>query len=174
MKKLSVLCLCLLLVSVTGFSNAFAASAKATCNAGDLATVQFNSAAKIFEQTIHTASQKDLFVDVSLECGLTTNTKVMSKALKRAVSEAEAAVKVWVEVDGKMASPGVVTFARRYHGSIAEFTGAFSTDKSEWQDCFVTDPAGITTIDETCLTEEMLALILAISLCPILRRETTR
>ena len=160
MKKLSVFCLCLLLISVIGFSNAFAASAKATCNAGDLATVQFNSAAKIFEQTIHTASQKDLFVDVSLECGLTTNTKVMSKALKRAISEAEASVKVWVEVDGRIAAPGVVTFARRYQGLIAEFAGAFSTDKSEWQECFVTDAAGITTIDEACLTEEMLALIL--------------
>ena len=160
MKKLSIFCLCLLLISGMGFSNAFAASAKATCNARDLATVQFKSAAKIFEQTIHTASQKDLFIDVSLECGLTTNTKVMSKALKRAISEAEATVKVWVEVDGKVAAPGVVTFARRYQGLIAEFAGAFSTDKSEWQACFVTDADGITTIDETCLTEEMLALIL--------------
>ncbi|MEJ2222832.1 MAG: hypothetical protein P8X80_18745, partial [Desulfobacterales bacterium] len=44
MKKLSILCLCLLLFSVTGFSNAFAASAKATSSAGDLATVRFNSA----------------------------------------------------------------------------------------------------------------------------------
>jgi hypothetical protein len=161
MKKLSVFCFCLLLISAIGFSNAFAASAKATSSAGDLATVRFNSAAKIFEQKIHTASQKDLFIDVSLECGLTTNTKVMSKALKRAISEAEATVKVWVEVDGKPAAPGVVTFARRYQGLIAEFAGAFSTDKSEWQACFVTDSdTGITTIDETCLTEEMLALIL--------------
>lgn len=160
MKKLSIFCLCLLLVSSIGFSNAFAASAKATCNAADLATVRFNSAAKIFEQTIHTASQKDLFIDVSLECGLTTNTKVMSKALKRAISEAEASVKVWVEVDDKMAAPGVVTFARRYQGLIAEFAGSFSTDKDEWQDCFVTNSAGITTIDEACLSEEMLALIL--------------
>lgn len=160
MKKFSIFCLCLLLVSSLGFSNAFAASAKATSNAANLATVQFNSAAKIFEQVIHTASQKDLFIDVSLECGLTTNTQVMSKALKRAISEAEASVKVWVEVDGEMAAPGVVTFARRYQGLIAEFAGSFSTDKDVWQECFVTNSDGITTIDETCLSEEMLALIL--------------
>jgi hypothetical protein len=59
-----------------------------------------------------------------------------------------------------MAAPGVVTFARRYQGLIAEFAGSFSTDKPEWQACFVTDDAGITTIDEACLEEEMVALIL--------------
>ena len=160
MKKLAIICLSVLLISTIGFSNAFAASAKATCGAEDLSTVEFNSAAPIFTQTIRTAQHKDLFIDVSLECGLTTNTKVMSKALKRAISEAEAYVKVWVEVDGEIAAPGVVTFARRYQGLIAEFAGSFSTDKAEWQDCFVTDANGITTIDEECLEPEMVALIL--------------
>jgi hypothetical protein len=159
MKRGIIFCLCLLFVSSMGVSTAFAASAKATSNAADLAAVEFHSAAKIFEQVIHTANQKDLFIDVSLECGLTTNTKVMSKALQRAISEAEATVKVWVEVDGVIAEPGVVTFARRYQGLIAEFAGSFSTNKAEWQDCFVTNN-GITTIDEACLTEEMVALII--------------
>ena len=161
MKKLSIIFLCVVFVSSIGFSNAFAASSKATANAADLATVEFHSAAPIFEQSIHTANQKDLFIDVSLEVGLTTNTKVMSKALQRAISEAEASVEVWVEVDGVPADPGVVTFARRYQGLIAEFAGSFYADKDGlWQACFVTDSSGITTIDQTCLTEEMVALIL--------------
>jgi hypothetical protein len=154
------------------FGSAFAGpSAKATSNAGDLAEVAFASAAPIFTQIIHTAQQKDLLIDVSLECGLTTNTKVMSKNLKRAISEAEAIVEVWVEVDpvfvdgepiersGNLAEPGVVTFARRYQALIAEFAGSFSTTKDEWQDCFVKNN-GITTIDPDCLDPEMVALIL--------------
>ena len=65
-----------------------------------------------------------------------------------------------IERSGNLAEPGVVTFARRYQALIAEFAGSFSTDKAEWQDCFVTDANGITTIDEECLEPEMVALIL--------------
>ena len=162
MKRLSILCLAVVMAVAFSFGSAYAASAKATCGAGDLSVVEFHSAAPIFTQTIHTASQKDLFIDVSLECGLTTNTMVMSKALKRDISEAEASVKVWVEVDGEVAAPGVVTFARRYQALIAEFAGSLSIPAGmEWGDCLVTDPVtGITTISDVCLTEEMLALIL--------------
>lgn len=162
MKKIILTCMVLCLVMAFGATNSFAGpSSKASCSAGDLSTVQFHSASPIFEQAIHTAAQKDLFIDVSLECGLTTNTMVMSKALQRAISEAEAYVKVWVEVDGLVAEPGEVTFAKRYQGLIAEFAGSFSTSNEEWQSCFVKDPiTGITTIDPDCLTEEMLALIL--------------
>jgi len=138
-----------------GFGNAFAATSKSTCGAGDLSEVEFNSAAPIFTQTIHSASQKDLFIDVSLECGLTTNTKVMSKALQRAISEAEAYVKVWVEVDGEMAEPGVVTFARRYQGLIADFAGYVD------ETCYSVDmETGNVTIAEDCVEDEMVALIL--------------
>ena len=162
MKKLSIVCLAVVMAVVFGFGNAYAASAKATCQAGDLSVVKFASASPVFTQIIHTAAQKDLFIDVSMECGLTTNTLVMSRALVRDISEAEASVKVWVEVDGEVAAPGVVTFARRYQALIAEFAGSLSIpDGMEWGDCLVTDPeTGITTIAEECLTEEMLALVL--------------
>lgn len=170
-KKLSAVCFVVTLAMFLGSGNAFSATSKATCGAGDLASVEFNSAAPIFTQVIHTASQKDLFVDVSLECGLTTNTKVMSKALARTIAEAEAYVKVWVEVDpdydangpiantGIVAEPGVVTFARRYQGLIAEFAGSFVTD-GPVEECLVTDEKNITTISEDCLAEEMVALII--------------
>lgn len=169
-KRLSVICFVVALAMVFGVGNAFSATSKATCGAGDLASVEFNSAAPIFTQTIHSAAQKDLFVDVSLECGLTTNTKVMSKALARTIAEAEAYVKVWIEVDpeyvngepvegsGIMAAPGKVTFARRYQALIAEFAGSFETD-GDVEVCFETNE-GITTISPDCLTEEMVALII--------------
>ena len=161
-KRLSVVCFAVTLMMFFGVGSAFSATAKATCAAGDVSTVEFKSAAPIFSQFIHSASQKDLFIDVSLECGLTTNTKVMSKALVRDIAEAEAYVKVWVEVDGVMAEPGVVTFARRYQALIAEFAGSLEVPSGVTvEECYVTDElTGITTIDETCLTEEMVALIL--------------
>ena len=165
MKKLSVFCICLLIVSSFAFTNAFAASAKATASAGDLSAVKFNSASPIFTQVIHTASQKDLFIDVSLECGLTTNTMVMSKALQRDIQEAEAIVQVWIEVDpefdadnnpiegsGAVAEPGVVTFARRYQGLIAEFAGslaipsAYSWDGSDGKNSCLVDEGNKTVI----------------------------
>jgi len=127
-------------------------SAKVTSQAGDLSVVKFNSPATIFTQTIKTSEAKDLFVDVSLECGLTTNTKVMSKQLQRAISEADASVKVRVLVDGKEALPGEVTFAKRYQGQIAEFAGDIS-DSLILKD-------GVIVIDEDLIQEEMLALIL--------------
>lgn len=177
-KSISAICCATALMMFLGFGNAFAATSKSTCGAGDLSEVEFNSAAPIFTQTIHSASQKDLFVDVSLECGLTTNTKVMSKALQRAISEAEAYVKVWVEIDPEydddgrlvypdlddkgnpindenLAEPGVVTFARRYQGLIADFAGYVD------ETCYSVDTeTGNVTIAEDCVEDEMVALIL--------------
>lgn len=165
MKRLSIVCLAFVLAITFGFANAYAASAKATCQAGDLSEVQFHSYGTIFEQIIHTASQKDLFVDVSLECGLTTNTKVMSKVLEKALATAEAAVMVRVLVDpvfdsegnvlnieDALATPGEVTFARRHQTLIAEFAGDISGALS------IVD--GALVIDETLIAPETLQLIL--------------
>jgi len=124
----------------------------------------------IFSTWIKTAESKELFIDVSLECGLTTNTMVLSKQLERAVSSAEAGIEVAVYVDGELAAPGWVTFAKRSQTLIAEFAGDYS-------DCYVpaytTDADGnvvpmldyygnpILTLDEDCeVQEEMVALIL--------------
>ena len=170
MKKLSIVCLALVMTVAFGFGSAFAASAKVTAQRGDLSLVPAtNEWTPVFSQDIHVPSQKDLFIDVSLECGLTTNTKVMSKALKRAISQSEAEVKVRVLVNDALAEPGEITFARRYQALIAEFAGSFMLDPENctgdyayidtWQECFVVED-GITTIADCCLTEEMLALIL--------------
>ena len=146
--------LSVVLVTILSCSLAFAQpSAKVTSQAGDLSVVEFNSPGTIFTQTIKTSEAKDLFVDVSLECGLTTNTMVMSKKLQRDISEAEAIVTVEVYVDGELALPGTVTFARRYQGLIAEFAGDISG-------ALTINDAGALVIDESLIEEEMLALIL--------------
>ena len=100
MKKLSIVCLAVVMAVVFGYGSAFAdPSAKATCQAGDLSSVTSESYVNIFTQTIHTANDKALLMDVSLECGLTTDTKVASKLLGKAEATAEAIVKVRVLVD---------------------------------------------------------------------------
>ncbi len=153
MTRFSVV-LSILLATILSCNLAFAQpSAKVTAQAGDLSVVKFSSYAPIFTQTIKTSEAKDLFVDVSLECGLTTNTKVMSKQLQRAISESEAVIKVRVLVDGEVALPGEVTFARRYQGLIAEFAGDIRSALKMNED-------GAVYIDETLIEEEMLALIL--------------
>jgi hypothetical protein len=53
----------------------------------------------ILSNNLKTANQKDLFVDVSLECGLYTSTKVASSG-KTDTSVADAGVQVQVLVDG--------------------------------------------------------------------------
>ena len=154
MKKLSIVFLAVVMAVSFGLGNAFAEqpASKATCQAGDLSLIKFESAAPVFTQIIHTPSQKDLFIDVSLECGLTTNTKVISKKLATAMATAEATVKVWVEVDGEVAVPGVVTFARRTQDLIAEFAGDISGALSIVE--------GVLVIDESLIDPEMLQLIL--------------
>ena len=163
MKKLVGIALIAVLAVCLAFPNAFAAgesSAKASSMFSGIAVTDTSALAgqdPLFTMGIKTSQEKELFVDVSLECGLTTNTKVMSKSLKRDIAEAYAQVKVWVTVDDKLAEPGVVTFARRAQALVAEFAGDFS-------DCMtVTEDAEgnhSVTIDEECVEPEMLALIL--------------
>ena len=120
----------------------------------------------LFEQDIKTPTGKDLFITVSLECGLTTDTSVMSKALAKAVAEAEAVVEVRVLVDGDPVpvngnvdavtgepDPDTdITFARRNQKLIAQFAGDFSA-------C-MTIVDGEIVIDWACVEPEILQLIL--------------
>lgn len=179
MKKISIVCLAVVMAVVFGFGNAFAASAKATCQFGDLEGVVSKSYVNIFEQTIHTASQKDIFVDVSLECGLMTNTKVMSKQLAKAIANAEAIVKIRVlvdpvfglseddvvNIDVALSQPGEVVFARRQQTLIAEFAGDFSecmtilVDDNGTPDDTSDDTSSI-DIDWECVKPETLELVL--------------
>jgi hypothetical protein len=156
-----------------GFSGAFAGpSAKATAQIGNLSVIEVSGSGgsgilgsgdngwnPLFTQIIKTPQDKDLFIDVSLECGLTTDTTVMSKKLVRAMATAEAIVEVRVLVDNiPVAVNGGgdtdITFARREQTLIAEFAGDFS-------ECMTADlVTGAVTVDWACADPEMLQLIL--------------
>ena len=163
MKKLVGIAFIAVLTVCLAFPNAFAANAKYSAQvSGDLATAWWGAelsgvdTSTIFLQNIKTASQKDLLVTVSLECGLATNTSVVSKKLDRAMASAMASIEVEVLVDGKQALPGKVTFAKRTQELIAEFAG-------DIYDCFYTDEvtgALMMNTSDSCIQEEGVQLIL--------------
>lgn len=174
MKRLTIVSLAFVLFITFGFGSAFAASAKATAKCGDISVVQLGDGyTPIFTQTIRTPNGGDLFIDVSLECGMMTNLQVMTKRAKRALKRAEGTVMVRVMVDGMEADPGEIVFARRNHKMIAQFAG----DMSE---CITIEPVipeepedppaeppeeepiqeYIAVIDEECIQPATLELIL--------------
>ncbi len=119
--------------------------------------------AMVMENTLHTSSQKDLFIDVSLEVGLYTNTFVADGGNGGngngghggpSKSTASAAVKVKVLVDGVEALPGEVVFGSRTQTLEANFQGFIA-------DCLIIDPeTGEIELDEDCVDPETLSLVL--------------
>jgi len=128
-------------------------SAKVTASVGTIKAITTTDGwTPILVNKIKTAENKDLFINVSLECGLTTNTQAMSRTLQRSVSKATALVAVRVWVDQTLALPGEVTFESRKQTLITEFAGDLSACKNS---------QGQVIINESCVpTSEMLALIL--------------
>jgi hypothetical protein len=124
----------------------------------------------ILSNEIKTPNQKDLFIDVSLECGLYTDTKVDSLGGYLDRAEAEASVQVKVLIDGEPALPGSVTFCKRSQILEAEFMGLLTDEDGnvciEVTEVSCTDPTDpttcehVVTIDEDCLRPETLRLIL--------------
>lgn len=137
MKKLIAIHLVLIaaLLTTLGVSGVFAtenpnASAKATAQITELAVISesqtvsdddpdwdtdldWTLATDILAQTIKTANQKDLFIDVSLLSGLYTETNVKSSGGVKDTSAAVAAVLLKVEVDDEAAFPGWIVFNAR-------------------------------------------------------------
>ena len=156
--------LAVVLTVFLAFGSALAANAKVSAQCGDVSFVEGGDPyTTIFTQDIRTPANWDLFIDVSLECGLTTDTTVISKLLAKAVADAEAIVKVRVLVDPEfdganllnpeaIAEPGEIIFARRHQTLIAEFAGDISGALS------IVD--GALVIDEDLIEPEMLQLIL--------------
>jgi hypothetical protein len=137
-------------------------SAKATVKVGNIAMVSGPTTAgstegawtTILTNTIKTSSQKDLLVDVSLECALYTGTVVKSKAATRDSSTSTASIQVRVLIDGRPAEPGEVVFARRNQDLSAVFQGILNGALS-------VDPlTGLIVIDETLLQPEEVSLVL--------------
>jgi hypothetical protein len=130
-------------------------ASKATAQVGDIHIIDSAEMdwATILTQDIKTPNQKDLFIDVSLECGLYTMTHVKSKGGQKDESMAEAIITVKVLVDGEEAYPGQVVFARRAQTLKAWFQGLI-------EGCLTVDEFGNVIIDEECLEPEELELIL--------------
>lgn len=101
-------------------------AAKATAKIGYIYALEQDVPTVILSQAIKTPTGKGLFIDVSVECGLMTDTLVQSKKGKKTTAKAEASVMVWVTVDGEYADPGHVTFCKRTQELTATFSGLLS------------------------------------------------
>jgi hypothetical protein len=124
-------------------------------------TTETHSWDPIMFSFIKVAQQKELVFDVSLECGLFTDTYVKSKGGKTDTSTAEASVDVRVMLqrqnsDGTFGAPFAampgesgVTYCKRYQELMAKFQGIF-------QQCAEYDASGecIAYSTDTCLITE--------------------
>ena len=146
MKKVIAIVLAVVLVAMIGATGVFAqenpnASAKATAQIAELEVVSASATegdevdwdssgvVEILTQTIKTANDKDLFIDVSLLSGLYTETNVKSKGGTKDTSGAAGAVLVAVFVDGDMAFPGYpIVFEGRVQVLTATLGGYFVDD----------------------------------------------
>jgi hypothetical protein len=107
----------------------------------------------LLNTSIKTSEQKDLVLGVSLETGLFTRTLVKSKGGTTDTQWAWANVEVQVLVDGKrVASPGVVTFDKRYQELMAKLGGILN--------CVDTDGDGHMDYNECTLSDEEIQLVL--------------
>ena len=111
----------------------------------------------VLANNIKTPNQKDLFIGVSLEVGLFTQTLVRSKNMMKDTSVAEAVVQVRVLVDDRQAEPGEVVFGRRTQTLSATLEGAIAGCLT-----IVTNVDGSLSIivDPECVTPEIIELIL--------------
>jgi hypothetical protein len=111
----------------------------------------------LLSNNIKTSNAKDLFVSVSFEVGLFTQTKTSSKDLVLDTAVGQAQVDVRVLVDGREIEPGVVVFGRRTQTLTVALEGAIGA-------CLVTrtnvDGSFSTTVDLACVTPETVELIL--------------
>jgi hypothetical protein len=171
MKKFAYIAavLCVLLICGAPFAEA-QSSAKATGKCADLNILSVSQSdvegewQLILFNTIKTSEQKDMNVDVSLECGLLTRTVVKSKGGNKDTSIAEGSVKVVVVVDAgtedeRVMDPGEVTFCRRTQELSAVFQGLLTDEDGNV--CLSSNPlTGAITIDEECLRPEEVDLLL--------------
>jgi hypothetical protein len=157
MKKVISLTVLVVVLASLALSSASAQSSqpssKVTAKVGNIAILDSTAMdwTPILSNALKTANQKDLFVDVSLECGLYTSTKVVSNKTTD-TSVAEAGVQVQVLVDGVVMEPGPVTFCRRTQTLTALFGGILT--------CTDTNGDGVINYDECAWTPEELELIL--------------
>jgi hypothetical protein len=136
-------------------------SAKATARCGEINILDDTDVpwTTIMKSTIKCANGKDLFIDVSLQCGLYTKTRVKSKGGQPDTTSASAKVEVVVAIDrgtpdAVLADPGTVVFAERTQILSAALEGMIG-------DCLSVDPdTNSVIVDPNCVTPEEIQLIL--------------
>ncbi|MGH7319730.1 MAG: hypothetical protein ACRELA_08910 [Candidatus Rokuibacteriota bacterium] len=111
----------------------------------------------VLEATLRTANMKDLLLDVALECGLYTRTKVVSQDGILDTSRADSGVRVRVLLDPGtpneiVAPPGETTYCRRVQQLSAVYNGV--------QNCQDENGDGTVQYDECELTPEETELLL--------------
>ena len=149
-------------LSVLAAGSAFAQNqpaSKATAQVADIHVLHtegnnsFSGFTTILSNSLRTSEQKDLFVAVSMECGLYTRTLVRSKSGISDTALAEAGIEVRVLIDGEEAEPGPVTFCRRSQELSATFQGLIDG-------CLSVDDSGNVVLDQDCLRPEEVQLVL--------------
>ncbi len=110
----------------------------------------------VLEVSLKTASQWDLVITPSFECGLQTSTTISSKNMVQDLTTASATIKVRVLVDGVPAAPGEVVFSKRTATLSAVLEGAIAGCLT-----IVTNASGALTVvlDPTCVTAEQIGLL---------------
>ena len=104
--------------AIAGAKNAIAVGSVNVIKASDMGW------RTIIPTSISSSMNKALQINVSLECGLYTNTVSKSQNMVSDTSAAYAGVDVQVLVDGVPASPGPVTFCNRMQQLTATLQGA--------------------------------------------------
>lgn len=159
MKKVFV---CAIALSAVFAASASAQSAKAAVQTSRLTLVEWTADDTVWETvlqtTIRTSEQKDLFVGVSLQTGLFTDTLVRSKGGTTDTSKAEAEVVARVKLTDpsgnvRYAEPGDVVYDKRSQTLMAKLGGILSG-------CTDVDGDGHISLDECTLIEEEIQLIL--------------
>jgi hypothetical protein len=122
-------------------------ASKATAKVGEIFSIdEEDTWVTILEQDLKTPNGKDLFIDVSLECGLRTNTKVQSRKGNTNTASATAEVLVRVLIDdneAELALPGVVTYCRRTQELTATFDGILTA-------CLIPDQGCLMACTDAC------------------------
>lgn len=158
-KMLAVFTAVFTMVVFSGFANAGEVQgAKAAANVSSVALyvdkTGTHSWDKILGTKLHTGSQKDVLIGVSLETALYTDTLVKSSGGTKDTSNATAAIKIKVLVDGVEAAPGEVTYDKRSQTLSATLGGYFAN-------CVDSNLDGITDVMTECdLLPEEIQLVL--------------
>ena len=135
--------------------SAITPSSKATASVGDIAILNATDLdwSTVMSGELRT-SNRALFIDLSLECGLLTKTLVRSKSGRKDTSTAEASVMAQVLVDGRVVAPGPVIFCQRTQELSATLSGILES-------CTDANGDGTILASECEFTEEEISLLLS-------------